>query len=72
MKNTILKYILGIGAIGTFIVALSLILNYIQGTIEWRENLTSFNLIKQNFQIQQVKINTVTDSIISTSEHILR
>jgi len=33
MKNTIMKYILGIGGIAGFIFALSLVLNYLQGTI---------------------------------------
>ena len=33
MKKVFKKYILGIGGIALFIIALSLLLNYLQGTI---------------------------------------
>ena len=33
IKNTIIKFILGIGGIAGFLIALSLLLNYLQGTL---------------------------------------
>tara|TARA_B100000929_G_scaffold288456_1_gene276968 strand:+ start:460 stop:570 length:111 start_codon:yes stop_codon:yes gene_type:complete len=33
IKNTIIKFILGIGGIAGFLFALSLLLNYLQGTL---------------------------------------
>jgi len=33
IKNTIIKYVLGIGGIAGFLTALSLLLNYLQGTL---------------------------------------